>query len=113
MATVPATFMAWVPTLHSEDFSLSIPLTFSPAPTGTFGTCGNGTLYGPGMTNLDLGISKNFLLTERYKIEFRSESSTLPTRPFQRSDTCVSPTMGRITSTQGARQIQFALKFIF
>jgi hypothetical protein len=84
-----------------------------PAP-GQFGTCGNGTLYGPGLRQLDLGIQKNFLLTERYRFEFRSEFINLTNTPaFNAPDTAVGPNMGRITSTQGARQIQFALKFYF
>ncbi len=90
------------------------PSAFSPAPVGTFGTCGNGTLYGPGMRSLDMGLTKNFVITERYKFEFRSEFINLTNTPvFNAPDTGVGPTMGRITSTQGARQIQFALRFLF
>ncbi len=90
------------------------PSAFSPAPIGTFGTCGNGTLYGPGMRSFDMGVSKDFLVTEQYRLEFRSEFINLTNTPvFNAPDTYASPTMGRITSTQGARQIQFALKFLF
>jgi len=90
------------------------PSAYAAAPVGAFGNCGNGTLYGPGMRSFDMGISKNFLLTERYKFEFRSEFINLTNTPiFNAPDTGVGPTMGRITSTQGARQIQFALKFLF
>ena len=90
------------------------PSAFSPAAPGQFGTCGNGTLYGPGLRNVDLGLQKNFLLTERYRFEFRSEFINLTNTPtFNAPDTGVGPNMGRITSTQGARQVQFALKFYF
>ena len=90
------------------------PSAFSPAATGQFGTCGNGTLYGPGLKNLDLGLQKNFLLTERYRIEFRSEFINLTNTPaFNFENGAIGPNLGRITSTQGARQIQFALKFYF
>ncbi len=90
------------------------PSAFTTAPVGTFGTCGNGTLYGPGMTSFDLGIFKDFLFTERYKIQFRSEFINFTNTPvFNAPDNYVSPTMGRITGTQGSRQIQFALKFLF
>jgi hypothetical protein len=90
------------------------PSAFSPALPGTFGNCGNGTLYGPGMRNLDLGLSKDFLFTEKYKLEFRSEFINFTNTPvFNAPDTYVSPTMGRITGTQGARQVQFALKLLF
>jgi hypothetical protein len=97
--------------LQYFDYNLAV---FSPAPVGTFGTCGNGTLYGPGMRSLDMGLTKNFVITERYKFEFRSEFINLTNTPvFNAPDTGVGPTMGRITSTQGARQIQFALRFLF
>ena len=90
------------------------PSAYSQPAAGTFGNCGNGTLYGPGMRNLDLGISKNFLITERYKVEFRSEFINLTNTPvFNFENGSIGPNLGRITSTQGARQIQFALKFLF
>ncbi len=61
-----------------------------------------------------MGVSKDFPITERSKFEFRSEFINLTNTPvFNAPDNYVSPTMGRITSTQGARQIQFALKFLF
>jgi hypothetical protein len=90
------------------------PSAFTTAAPGTFGTCGVGTFYGPGMTSFDLGVFKDFLFTERYRIQFRSEFINFTNTPiFNAPDTYASPTMGRITSTQGARQIQFALKFLF
>ena len=90
------------------------PSALSPAATGLFGTCGNGTLYGPGLRNLDLGLQKNFAFTERYRVELRSEFINLTNTPaFNAPDAVVGPTLGRITSTQGARQIQWALKFYF
>ena len=90
------------------------PSAYSQPAAGTFGNCGNGTLYGPGMRNLDLGLSKNFLITERYRLEFRSEFINLTNTPvFNFENGSIGSNLGRITSTQGARQIQFALKFLF
>jgi hypothetical protein len=63
---------------------------------------------------LDLGLQKNFLVTERYRVEFRSEFINLTNTPaFNAFDNGVGANLGRITATQGARQIQFALKFYF
>jgi hypothetical protein len=85
---------------------------FGPAATGTFGTCGVGTLRGPGLHTLDLSLSKFFNFTERYKLEFRSEFVNFTNTPILNSpNTGLGTTMGLLQSSQGARQIQFALKF--
>jgi hypothetical protein len=84
---------------------------FGPAATGTFGTCGVGTLRGPGLHTLDLSLSKFFNFTERYKLEFRSEFVNFTNTPILNSpNTGLGTTMGLLQSSQGARQIQFALK---
>jgi hypothetical protein len=88
------------------------PSVFGPAATGTFGTCGIGTVRGPGLHTLDLSLAKFFNLTERYKVEFRSEFVNFTNTPILNSpNTGLGTTMGLLQSGQGARQIQFALKF--
>ena len=90
------------------------PSAYAQPTAGTFGNCGNGTLYGPGMKNLDLGVSKNFLITERYKLEFRTEFLNATNTPiFNMDNGSIGPQLGRIVSTQGPRNIQFALRFLF
>jgi hypothetical protein len=91
---------------------------FGPAATGTFGTCGVGTLRGPGLTTMDLSLSKFFNVTERYKMEFRSEFINFTNTPILNSpNTGLGTTMGLLQGAGGAssgnfgRQIQFALKF--
>jgi hypothetical protein len=57
----------------SNDRSLINPAAFSiPAP-GKFGNSGRNTLAGPRLQQFDLTLSKNFAVTERVKLEFRSE----------------------------------------
>ncbi len=75
--------------LHSGGFQSFDPSdVFASAATGTFGNCGNGTLYGPGMKSLDMGLFKDILFTERYKLQFRSEFINLTNTPvFNAPDT--------------------------
>ena len=40
---------------------------------GSNGLQGRNTFRGPGYTNLDLGVFKNFSLTERFRLQFRAE----------------------------------------
>ena len=88
---------------------------FTQAPVGTFGTCANGTVRGPGLTGWDLGVMKNFHITESKYLQFRSEFLNFTNTPIflapNRSVT--SSQFGQITGSQGERNIQFALKLYF
>jgi hypothetical protein len=89
---------------------------------GYFGNLGRNTLTGPGLATFDFSLNKNFRLTEEKRLQFRSEFFNLFNHanfalpdfdPFLSSGARDSQA-GRITSTNTtARQIQFALKFIF
>ena len=82
-----------------------------------FGTCGPqlGGLRGPGFYNWDLSLQKNFQLTERFRLQFRSDflnafnrvNLAVPNTTVQTSTT------GVIQASQPARNIQFALKLYF
>jgi hypothetical protein len=90
------------------------PGAFGPAAPGMFGTCGVSTVRGPGLTTFDLSLSKFFSITERQKLEFRSEFINLTNTPILNSpNTGLGSTLGLLQSSQGARQIQFALKYHF
>lgn len=86
-------------------------------PTTTFGTCAPqlGGLRGPGYYNWDLSLQKNFQLTERFKLQFRSDFLNA----FNRVNLAVpnttvnTNTTGVITASQPARNIQFALKLYY
>ena len=45
----------------------------TPAP-GTFGNLGRGALHGPGISQMDLTLSKRFAITERINVQFRAEA---------------------------------------
>lgn len=82
---------------------------------GQFGNVGRNTISGPGAISIDLSVFKNFALTERAKIQFRSEFFNLINHPNFRSPSTTfdGSNPGELTSALPSRQIQFALKFLF
>jgi hypothetical protein len=106
---------------------------FAPPPVigdGTgFGSCGVGILRGPSQLNLDLGIQRNFAITEgtglQFRIEFFNFTNTpkfgKPNSDFAGGDSCSgsvcipnNPSFGLISSTvSNPRIIQMALKYNF
>ncbi len=85
---------------------------FQLAPYGTFGNAGRNNLIGPGLTNVDFSIARNFHLVERFSLQFRAESFNIANHPnFDTpSQTFGVPGFGSITAAEAPRQIQFALK---
>lgn len=89
---------------------------FSVPAVGTFGSCPAqlGWLRGPGYDDIDLSLQKNFQLTERYKLQFRSDFvNAFNHVNLNAPDMGFGATMGQITSAQAPRNIQFALKFYY
>jgi hypothetical protein len=82
-----------------------------------FGNAGRGTLRGPDLIDFDMGVMKNFRVTERQNLQFRTEFFNIANHPnFATSGTRVNSNGGqRITSTipENQREIQFALKWSF
>lgn len=91
-----------------------------PAPY-TFGTCGIGNVRGPSYFNADISLHKSFEITETKRLEFRWEALnafnhptwTFHGGPADGSFNTGSANFGHITGSQGARQLQFALKFYY
>ncbi len=80
----------------------------------TFGSCGIGTLRGPGLSTFDLNLSKNFKFTERENLDLRADFINLTNTPILNAPNLgVGTTLGLLQSSQGARNIQFALKLHF
>ena len=94
-----------------------------PAAGGEFGTCSPGNIRGPGYANVDLSLHKSFLFGETRRLEFRWEALNAFNHPVWTftggpADGSFDPgggntNFGHITGSQGARQMQFALKFYF
>jgi hypothetical protein len=102
------------------------------APAGTGGNLGLQSNTSPGVGNLDFSVFKDFVFTERWKLQFRAESFNLFNSPqFGNPDNNLSDAdisvvggvpqvvgqgnLGKITSTQpgSERHIQFSLRLRF
>jgi hypothetical protein len=57
------------------------PLAFKPVTEPRFGNAGFYSLRGPGLTNLDVSLFRQFSLTERWKIQFRAEGYNITNSP--------------------------------
>ena len=106
-----------------------------PAAANTFGTCGVGNVRGPAYANVDLSLHKSIAFTENKRLEFRFEAlnafnhpvwdfsggpaggsfdpGTWSISPITNLPVTTNPTFGKITGSQGARELQLALKFYF
>jgi hypothetical protein len=86
------------------------------------GTAGRDILRGPGSSNIDLAVFKNFLITERIKGQFRVQAYNLTNTPhFANPDSDFSHfsatggTFGQINTVQpfSWRQVELGLRFTF
>ncbi|HKE25453.1 MAG TPA: TonB-dependent receptor [Bryobacteraceae bacterium] len=57
------------------------PLAFAPVTTATFGTAGFNSIFGPGMINLDIGLSRTFQIRERWHLQFRADAFNATNTP--------------------------------
>jgi len=82
----------------------------------TYGNGGRNILTGPGRVNFDFSLFKEFPISERYRLQFRSEFFNLFNTPQRDLPNSVigSPNAGIISDIVGPpRDIQFALKLAF
>src|SRR5262249_43440345 len=114
--TVPGGGIQWVD-----------PAAFAIPAYGTLGDCHNGTVRGPTLKQVDLSLHKTFFFGESKGLEFRSEFINLFNHPILNAPNMLAAgttgnvaqtplgagTFGQITTSQGERNIQFALKFLF
>ncbi len=81
------------------------------------GTSGRNILRGPGSSNMDLAVFKNFSFTEQIKAQFRVQAYNLTNTPhFANPDSNLSHgTFGQINSVQtnSWRQVELGLRFTF
>lgn len=95
------------------------PAAFAIPAFGTFGTCAPRAFHGPGIETLDASVFKIFALTERFKLEFRSEFfNTLNhanfTNPSSSFTTSSLGSFGKVfNTTTDPREIQFGLKLYY
>lgn len=90
------------------------PTAYANESVGHFGTCGVGTIRGPGLHTADLSLTKQFAITEHQNVEFRAEAINFTNTPILNAPNVgIGSTLGQITSSQGERNLQFALKYNF
>jgi Carboxypeptidase regulatory-like domain len=84
---------------------------------GTFGTCAPqlADLRGAHYTDVDLSLHKDFQLTERFRLQFRTDfiNAFNHVQLNVPNLSITSTSMGQITSAQNPRNIQFALKLYY
>jgi len=93
---------------------------FVQPPAGTFGNVGKGWLRWKGAVTWDMGLSKNFSFTERWRLQFRAEFFNVFNHVNLRDTSTDTTTMSKNSSTFGQlisanepRIGQLALKLIF
>ncbi len=114
------------------------PFAFIPVTAARFGTAGFNSLRAPGAVNLDLGLFREFRLTERWRAQFRAEAFNFMNTPhfdapgsnhvsnvsnLQLNPDSTIRSLGgymELTNVTGAgregideRQFRFALRFTF
>ena len=98
------------------------PTAFVLPAVGTYGNAGRNIITGPGLTTVDMSLTKNTSISERVNLQFRAEAYNLFNNVnFGQPSTIVFETSGAISSTAGlitstnveGRQFQFALKLTF
>src|SRR5262245_4580631 len=74
---------------------------FALQPLGTFGNAGRNTFTGPGITNVDLSIIRNFRLPASKSLQFRLEAFNVFNNPIwnEPNTTLTSPLYGTINTT--------------
>jgi hypothetical protein len=104
------------------------PLAFRPVTDVRYGNTGLNILRGPGVVNVDLGLFRDFRISERLQIQFRAEAFNATNTPhFNNPGTNVSNvrlntdgtvnTLGGYTEITGARpderQVRFGVRISF
>jgi hypothetical protein len=102
----------------SNGFEWMSPSGYSDPAPGTFGNCpAQGPVSGPGLFNADISLMKNFHFTEGAYLQFRTDFlnafNNVNLGMTNTNFSTTSTTFGDISSSQPARNIQFALKMYF
>ena len=83
---------------------------------GTFGNCSPqlSALRSPHYTDIDLSLHKDFPITERFRLQFRSDFiNAFNHVQYNAPEMTLGSTMGQITTAQPPRNIQLALKLYY
>jgi TonB dependent receptor len=97
------------------------PTAFGPGTAGAIGNAGFDTLRGPGVTNVDLSVFRDFKIRERFTVQFRAEALNATNTPHfsNPQGSVTSPAFGQISGTTTVsrlideRYLRFGLKIRF
>ncbi|WP_353065669.1 carboxypeptidase-like regulatory domain-containing protein [Tunturibacter psychrotolerans] len=83
-------------------------------PTSGFGNCAVGSFTGPGLQAVDFSVSKSFHIVESQSLQFRAEAINALNHPILNApNSSIGPNFGLVNASQGERNLQFALKYMF
>jgi hypothetical protein len=103
-------FLWFDPSFNTANAAWGVPAQY------TFGNSGRNILRGPGRINFDWSMFKDFVASERWRLQYRAEFFNLFNTPqFDLPNASIgNPAAGRITATIGPnRQIQMGLRLSF
>jgi len=87
------------------------PQCFAQPANGTFGSCGVGTVRGPGLTTFDFNVSKTFKITERHAVDLRAEFINLTNHPILNApNTSVGTQLGLLNQFQSIQRPRGAVR---
>jgi hypothetical protein len=111
---VPSIVNTFIPGIGRQWFNNTGQFT-NPA-AGTFGNCSPqlSDLRSPHYSDVDLSLHKDFLITERFRLQFRSDFvNAFNHVQLNAPNMSLGSTMGQITGAQPPRNIQLALKLYY
>jgi hypothetical protein len=111
---VPSITNTFIPGIGRQWFTNSGQFT-QPA-AGTFGNCSPqlSDLRSPRYTDVDLSLHKDFPITERFRLQFRTDFvNAFNHVQYNAPNMGYGSTMGQITTAQPPRNIQLALKLYY
>jgi hypothetical protein len=110
----PSIVNTFIPGIGRQWFNNTGQFT-NPA-AGTFGNCSPqlSDLRSPHYSDVDLSLHKDFQITERFRLQFRSDFvNAFNHVQYNAPNMGLGSTMGQITSAQPPRNIQLALKLYY
>ncbi len=112
---VVANTPAYTGAAHGLSYQYVNPAAYSQNATGTFGNAGHFSLRAPGYFDVDLAISRDFKILERFTLQARGESFNAFNHPNfgAPNATLSSATFGQIRSARDPRIMQASMKIIF
>jgi hypothetical protein len=100
---------------HGLFYQYINPQLYVANPTGTFGNAGHNSLRGPGYFDIDVAVSREFKIRERFSLYTRAEAFNVLNHPkFMLPNANISNSnFGQINTANDPRILQAAVKLMF